>query len=86
MFTQCSAIEVGTQQLVELQKHIVPSEWRNRGWGICALYAKSGMQRKVLYFDDHAVLTMQCDAQNYFLNVTGSRIESYTGFIRSYFF
>ncbi len=31
-----------------------------------ALCAKSGLQSEVLYYDDNAVLTVQCDAQNYF--------------------
>jgi hypothetical protein len=31
-----------------------------------ALCAKSGLQSEVLYYDDNAVLTMQCDVQSYF--------------------
>jgi hypothetical protein len=31
-----------------------------------ALRAKSGLRSEALYYDDNAVLTMQCDAQSYF--------------------
>ncbi len=37
-----------------------------KGENIYALRAKSGLQSEVLYYDDNAVLTMQCDAQSYF--------------------
>ncbi len=37
-----------------------------KGGDNCALCAKSGLQSEVLYYDDNAVLTMQCDAQSYF--------------------
>ncbi len=66
MLTQCSTIGVGEQQLEDVQNYNVPWERRNEGWSICALYAKKGLQSEVLYCDDKAVLTMQCDAQSYF--------------------
>ncbi len=54
------------QLLGGVQDYIVPQKKRNEGWKNCALYVKNRLQRKVLYYDDRAVLTMQCDAQNYF--------------------
>jgi hypothetical protein len=44
----------------------VPQEKRYEGWRNCALHAENGLQSEVLYFDDNALLTMQCDAQRYF--------------------
>jgi hypothetical protein len=37
-----------------------------KGADNCALCAKSRLQSEVLYYDDNAVLTMQCDAQRLF--------------------
>ncbi len=37
-----------------------------KGKDNCALCAKSRLQSEVLYYDDNAVLAMQCDAQSYF--------------------
>jgi hypothetical protein len=37
-----------------------------KGGNNYALRAKSELQSEVLYYDDNAVLIMQCDAQSYF--------------------
>ncbi len=37
-----------------------------KGENTYALCAKSGLQSEVPYYDDNAVLTVQCDAQSYF--------------------
>jgi hypothetical protein len=34
--------------------------------GSIVRHAKNGLQSEVLYYDDNAVLTVQCDAQSYF--------------------
>ncbi len=52
---------------------------------LCAA-CKNRLQSEVLYYVDNAVLTMQCNAQSFFQAISGSRRESYTGFIRSWFF
>ncbi len=44
----------------------MPQEKRNEGWYSYALCAESRLQIEVLYYDDSAMLTMQCDAQSYF--------------------
>ncbi len=66
MFTQCPTSGISEQKLEGVQNYSVPQEKRNEGWSNCALYAESGLQSEVLYYDDSAVLTMQCNAQSYF--------------------
>jgi hypothetical protein len=51
---------------------------------LCAVRKKK-MQVRCSIYADRAVLTVQSDAQN-FLAVSGSRGESYTGFIISWCF
>ncbi len=66
MCTQRPANGISVQWLEGMQDHNVPQEKRNEGWKNCALHAKNRLQSEVLYYDDNAVLTMQCDAQRYF--------------------
>jgi hypothetical protein len=45
----------------------VPQEKGMKGERIVrCMQKKNGLQSEVLYYDDNAVLTMQCDAQSYF--------------------
>ncbi len=58
---------IGVQQLEGVQYHNVPQEKGMKGERIVrCMQKKNGLQSEVLYYDDNAVLTMQCDAQSYF--------------------
>jgi hypothetical protein len=56
---------IGIQLLEGVQIYNVPQEKERRVKILCAA-CENRLQSRVCYYDDNAVLIMQCDAQSYF--------------------